>query len=107
MLYTGTYELNFLELCEKINILDFVDNGPTTRYYHETKNHIYYPDFYIEKMNLIIEIKSTYTLEQNLNLNLSKRIGCEKSGYNFIFIVDKNYSDFLKLYNDSQINKSL
>ena len=55
---------------------------------------IYYPDFYIPKYNLIIEIKSMYYYNLHTEMNLAKQKACIEQGYNFIFIIDKNYTEF-------------
>jgi hypothetical protein len=56
-------------------------------WYVSDKKHRYYPDIYIEKENLIIEVKSTFTYERYLEKNLLKRQACLDSGYNFKFMI--------------------
>jgi len=68
-------------------------------YLYENKNKYYHPDFYYKHLNLIIEIKSNYTYNKELNKNLSKRKSCIEKGYKFIFIIDKKYNEFEKLIN--------
>ena len=51
----------------------------------DNKKHRYYPDFYIPKENMIIEVKSTYTYEVNLEINLLKQQACLELGYKFEF----------------------
>jgi hypothetical protein len=54
------------------------------------KQHKYYPDFYIPKDNLIIEVKSTYTYSGKKNWfdsNLLKEQACKDAGYNFRFMI--------------------
>lgn len=53
----------------------------------------YFPDFYLPKFNLIIEIKSWYTLNKQKEIN-EKKFEAAKQKYNFICIVDKNYQEF-------------
>jgi len=60
---------------------------------------MYYPDFFIHKLNIIIEIKSSYTYDIDLSKNLDKMNACFNLDYKFIFIIDKNYNDFIKMYN--------
>ena len=67
------------------------------KYMDKGKIRHYYPDFYISKFNLIIEIKSAYTLEIQKELNDLKFAATKDAGYNFICIVDKNYEEFIKL----------
>ncbi len=91
--YRGTYEKHFLDFCfdNKINIESF--NGNIT-YCYENKIHKYYPDFFHRESNTIIEIKSTYTMNCDLEKNMLKE-KYSKKNYNFLFIIDKNYEDFL------------
>jgi hypothetical protein len=61
-------------------------------YYIEANNikHRYYPDIYIPKDNLIIEVKSQYTYNGFIgwyNTNLLKRQACIDAGYNFKFMI--------------------
>jgi hypothetical protein len=58
------------------------------------KNKHYYPDFYLKKYNLIIEIKSWYTFNMNIYLNKRKIKKTKEAGYNMIMIKDKNYKKF-------------
>jgi hypothetical protein len=89
--YQGTYELDFLEKyynvikIEKINPIKYTLNENT---------HYYHPDFYLPEYNLIIEIKSSYTYNYELDKNIAKKEHSIKSGYNFLFIIDKDYSEF-------------
>ncbi len=90
LIYQGTYELDFLEkyynrlIIEKINPIQYKLN--------ENK-HYYHPDFYLPEYNLIIEVKSSYTYEYDLDKNIAKKEYSIKSGFNFIFIIDKQYSE--------------
>ncbi|MCK9416818.1 hypothetical protein M0Q97_09200, partial [Candidatus Dojkabacteria bacterium] len=90
--YQGTYELDFLTKYYTIDL----KNGTTIRYNFENKNSVYYPDFYYEPLNLIVEIKSSYTYEKDLSKNLAKQKACLEQGYDFIFIINKDYSEFDK-----------
>lgn len=89
--YQGKYELDFIEYCIK-NYID-IQNGPTIKYNFLSKERKYFSDFYIPNKNLIVEIKSTYTYNADLDENLTKKEYSLKSGYNFIFIIDKNYNE--------------
>lgn len=92
--YQGTYELDFLEKCS--NMLE-IENGPTIKYDYDSKKRIYYPDFYLPKYNLIVEIKSSWTYNMHLDINLKKEKECIKKGFNFIFVIDKNYDNLNKI----------
>lgn len=93
--YRGTYEFDFLEnFYDKLQI----ENGKSIKYEYENKQKTYHPDFYLPDYNLIIEIKSDYTYNKDLNKNLEKQKACLQQGYNFIFIINKNYNDFIESY---------
>ena len=95
--YQGTYEKHFLDYCFKNNV--DIKKAPSIKYELENKKKVYHPDFYIKYKNSIVEIKSTYTYERDLEKNLAKQSACLKQGYNFIFIIDKNYVNLKKLLN--------
>lgn len=91
--YRGTYEKNFIDFCLKNNIK--IDNFKhSIKYKYQGKEKKYFPDFYYEPLNLIIEIKSNYTYEIEKDKNESKRLGSIRNGFNFIFIIDKEYDEF-------------
>lgn len=58
---------------------------PLITYECKGKNYKYYPDIYIKKDNLLIEVKSDWTYRQGLIKNLCKALFCRKQGYNFEF----------------------
>lgn len=91
--YRGSYEKHFLDYCffKNININNFEGN---IKY---TDKNVYYPDFYLKELNLIVEIKSTYTFDMDYDKNILKETACKKLGYNFIFVMDKKYTEFEKL----------
>lgn len=91
LLYQGTYELDFLvRYYNKINI----KNGKSIKYTLNEKIKMYHSDFYISKLNLIIEIKSSYWYNKYLTLNILKKEQCELLGYDYIIIIDKDYIEF-------------
>lgn len=96
----GTYELDFLNYCEEKGIINLISNGPSLEYELEGKNHIYHSDFFIENHNLIIEVKSRYTYNYHLDKNLAKEKYSKLNGYNFIFLIDKDYEYFNKIINN-------
>jgi hypothetical protein len=89
--YQGTYELDFLENYINKHIITKID---PIKYELNDNTHYYHPDFYLPKYNLIIEIKSSYTYNYDLEKNLKKKEYSLKNGYNFLFIIDKDYSLF-------------
>ena len=62
---------------------------PKLIYEQHNKNHVYFPDFYIPKDNLIIEVKSPYTYKRQLITNILKSHCVRKSNFNYeIWIFD-------------------
>lgn len=90
--YESSFELHFIEYCMSKNIR--ISRGPTIKYFFEGKKRTYFSDFYLEDKNLIIEIKSKYIYEKYLEKNIYKMEACKKLGYDFLYLIDKNYSDF-------------
>lgn len=91
--YQGTYEKDFLDKYYdlfEITKIDFIN-------YTFDGDRVYYPDFYLPKYNLIIEIKSSYTYDRFLEKNNSKQKACLELGYNHIFIIDKNYDELNRI----------
>ncbi len=61
---------------------------PKISYYDLNNNKkLYYPDFYIPKDNLIIEVKSNYTFNINKKINMIKRRACVIQGYKYKFMI--------------------
>lgn len=69
------------------------DEMPVIFYKIDDTYHRYYPDIYIPRYNLILEIKSNYTFNgyesgnTGKYINFLKRDACIKLGYNFRFII--------------------
>lgn len=94
--YRGSYELDFLKkFYNKIEIT----KPKSISYKFENKNRKYHPDFFIEKLNLIVEVKSSYTYNYDIERNEAKKEATLNNGYNFLFIIDKNYNEFMTLIN--------
>ena len=63
---------------------------PEVWYNFEEKTRRYYPDIFIPKDNLIIEVKSRYTYDKQKEKNLAKAEKCKELGYSYEFrIYDK------------------
>ncbi len=88
--YQGTYEFDFIE---KYYNKIFIEKANPIQYKLNGNKHYYHPDFYLPEYNLIVEIKSSYTYEYDLDKNLAKKEYSMKNGFNFIFIIDKDYSE--------------
>lgn len=91
--YRGSYEKDFLDYCfeNNIEIENFKGN---IEYELDSKSRKYFPDFYMKKYNLIIEIKSSYTYNIDYDENIAKKEAAISNGFNFLFIIDKDYSEF-------------
>ncbi len=89
--YRG-YELKAIYklLSEGYEITDIIigKGVPTIRYdFEDRKNRVYYPDIFIPKDNRIIEVKSKWTYEKELNKNLAKQQSTINLGYKFDFYI--------------------
>jgi len=78
-----------------------VEHNLSIPYEFENKTKMYHPDIFIPKDNLIIEVKSTYTVTCDIEKNKAKALGTINAGYNFRLLVwddieKKSYS-FMKL----------
>ena len=56
---------------------------PKFTYENNKKNHVYFPDFFIPKDNLIIEVKSTYTYKKYLITNILKAHCVRRLKFNY------------------------
>lgn len=92
--YQSTYELDFLI---KFSRTLKIERAQVIKYKFKKKTRRYYPDFYLPDYNLIVEIKSDYIYNLNLEMNECKKIGTIDAGCNFLFIIDKNYNEFLSI----------
>ncbi len=92
--YQSSYEKDFLDHCSEIDLLNDISRGPTIKYEKDDKIKIHYPDFYIERYNLIIEIKSDYYYYKYIEINKAKLKAAIKIGYNYLFIINKKYDLF-------------
>jgi len=93
--YQGSYEKDFLDLCQMMNLN--VIRGKTINFRYKNKKTVYFSDYYLKDFNLIVEIKSWYIYELHKDLNLAKRKSVISQGYNFMFIIDKEYTNFIRL----------
>jgi len=98
--YQSSYEYEFLELCEDNGILHRIKNGNFYNYLNEDRGcgirHI--TDFYLDD-KFEIEIKSSYILKKQGGIQkvFAKKRAVEESGKRYIFILDKDYLEFLSL----------
>lgn len=62
-------------------------NVPVIRFIFNGKLKTYYPDIFIPKDNLIVEVKSTYTMQKEYDLNIAKKEATEQQGYKVDFLI--------------------
>ena len=96
--YYNYYEAIYC-LENNIEIQDF--NG-TIEYDFDGNVHKYFPDFYLKECDLVVEVKSKWTYECELEQNECKKVGSLEKGYNFMFIIDKNYNEFETYINEKR-----
>jgi len=90
----------FLQGCEPQVFMDLLRQGiseedvlwrkrdvPHIWYFLGGKKHRYFPDFFIPKLNWIIEAKSPWTFELDKEENLAKQAACLAAGYRFDFML--------------------
>lgn len=95
IIYQGKYEKDFLDICYNEKII--VERGVSINYKLYGCNLVYFSDFYIPSINLIVEIKSTWIWNKNIEKNIKKAEYTIKQGYNYILILDKKYDEFLNI----------
>ena len=72
-----------LSICNK----DIESKIGKIRYLKGEKMSRYYPDIFVIKDNLIIEVKSEYTYKQNREINDLKKAACLNAGLDFKFMI--------------------
>jgi len=60
---------------------------PTITYEYDGKSRRYYPDIYIKSKNMLIEVKSTWTYDREIEKNIAKHKASKDVGYYHIIIV--------------------
>ena len=90
--YRGTYEEDFVEKYHG-RYPDMI-NAESIKYMFEGREHIYFPDFFIPSLNLIIEIKNSHLAERDKDKIEAKKNATIAAGFNYIMIMNKDYSNF-------------
>jgi len=90
--YQGSYELDFLE--KYYNKFQDIERGPTIKYKIKEKIRVYFPDFFIPSLNIIIECKNSYLVKEYKDQNEAKRKATIANGFSYIMIIDKDYEEF-------------
>lgn len=82
------YEPFFLDDLSKIMDVDeSIVDIPTINYVHHGENKVYYPVFFVKPYNMVIEVKSKYTISTDKEMIYNKIVGSICAGYDFLLIV--------------------
>jgi hypothetical protein len=84
----STYEKMFIDFAEYYEYTISVPNKIS--YIHKNRKRWYFPDFYINELDLIIEIKSKWTWDLNYDMNNDKIKFTKMSGYDILIISEEN-----------------
>lgn len=117
--YTGSYELDFLKLCDLVLDLDPLDiESPAsmTFYYdYNGEKKFYIPDFYIGEFNLLVEIKDGgdnpnkhHKIQEidKVKEKLKDDVMRTQKKFNYIKIVNKDYGYFTRFIMEYRNNDS-
>lgn len=92
--------INYL-LLNKIEEGDLKNNRvdiPTIPYFFKGKKRLYFPDIFIKSKNMIIEVKSSYAFDCEMEMNLAKQVACKNLGYHHIIIIwDSIYNNIVQI----------
>lgn len=98
------YEPQFLDLLGKTQeIKSDVIDVPEIKYVNGGKDRVYFPDLFIEEYNLLVEVKSHYTMSCDKSLIYDKILGSVCAGYNVLLVVIDNGSICSHMYYDQEI----
>ena len=94
----SNYEKMFVDFCKiygyKLSVPDRI------KYEFEGRSRYYYPDFYLDDLDLIVEIKSDWTWKQQLEMNIAKMVCTIEQGYDIIFIDEEHGINNEKLWSE-------
>ena len=101
ILYQSKFELKFIRLCNEYKVK--VINGPKIKYVWNNKERFYKVDFYIPKLNLLIEIKDNHVWHKDQvdsgkwqeKMNSVKKYNDDHKS-EFMIIYPKNYVNLTK-----------
>lgn len=100
--YQSSFEYDFLRICEEKELLDKLSNGHSYNYLEEDRRFglRLMTDFSIGGYE--IEIKSSYIMRKQGGIDavFAKKKAVELAGKKYLFILDKNYQEFLTIINN-------
>lgn len=82
------YEKAFIDFADQFGFT--IEVPCRIPYEHDGRSRFFYPDFYIRELDLIVEIKSDWTWNLQLELNISKICASLDQGYRIIFIDEED-----------------
>ena len=99
----SSYEVDFLKHAESFGKLHLIEKGPILPYYCNTENKMrkYVVDFKIKDTNILIEVKSTWILNNHLENYNDKKQSTINKNYNLFLVLDKDYSEIDKILKDA------
>jgi hypothetical protein len=103
------YEPMAIDLILKLGILEDdiivdTDKNSISIPYFTDKSHYYLPDIQLLNHNILIEVKSLYTYEIEIDSNLAKEKACKDLGFIFTFMILNKNGDILNL---NEMNKDV
>ena len=95
----SSYEVDFLKHAESLGKLHLIERGPIIAYYCNTEKKMrkYLVDFSIKDTNILIEVKSTWVLNNHLENYNDKKQSTINKNYNLLLVLDKNYLEIDKI----------
>lgn len=98
------YEPQFLDFVFSKNVIseNEIQHEPFGIEYIDItgKPRHYFPDFLITKFNLIVEVRSKWTDQFDINSE-QKRNAVEHAGYVYLKVIDNDFDNFNKIVNDN------
>ena len=94
----SNYEKSFVDFAEKFGYKLSVPEK--IRFDYNGRSRYYYPDFFIEDLDLIVEIKSDWTWKQNLDLNIAKMVCTIEQDYDIVFLDEEHGINDEKLWDE-------
>ena len=98
--YQSAPELRLIDFCNKNNIL--IENGPTVSFYFNDKKRKYRIDYYIPKLNILIEIKGNHIWHQEQIISgrweLKEKAANDYANYNnlqYFLVFDDKLDEFI------------
>lgn len=78
----------FIDFCEQFGYNISVPQK--IPYMFDGRSRYFYPDFYIKELDLIVEIKSTWTYMLHFEMNIAKEIAAIQQGHKIMFIDEEH-----------------